>query len=803
MARNYGTDKPNFIADNMGKMPWQLMYQVAQDRNRNIEDLYKQVDLFEDQALSTNFLDYGEAGSMVEKEREAINSKMDDYVRRIQNGESVGKVSAEMRNYGKSVYENIQGGGNLGKFKSQYDAVRGWQEENKELKESDPNTYNYLQNYTLSNIKNAMEKDPTANISSLLYKGTGKYNVMDDESIEAINKMTADTLQAVGGKWNKESKYLAQQRILNFGVSKANNSPEYQAYRQTLINSGQANRIYQTDENGNLIKDANGNNIERPIYIDQVDEKGNKSKALNPNHILYDGLRQSVSFAFSQDSFEANPFELEKMKEQGRNARHLDNLNQRRQLASQKIIENRRNLCHKYPKSYLCANLEAAYLPDDIALVGQGTQTFQKDIFTAAAKGVSQNEKDIANGRIVRAVKAAFTKQSNILEGEDTYKNNDVSFKFSLKDFMRKNIFGLGVEKKYSTERGEKFVKISNFEDGEYIVNQEDLVKYLLENNGVKTKEQIEADGGKTKENIENMLVRYPDIIEEIEKNINFVNKDIINEYEIMSKEKITETKVPFKNEMVADFLRENILDNPGHYKVYNKDMNLINKKNGEYTDFEALLKLTKDNDYKTGEVVFALSPNSKGLGTVMIGDYIINYDDITKMPFLAEMILKGTSQNDTNKKSDSIGLAGQIDSGLDKNVASGKFRKNINGIEYNIKENNNGEYEFKRENTPIRGQYNFSLSKKVVNKAFKSPFLNGIINSNYPFGLNNENSGIDIKYKGKKQEYLITLKKREGKFTLLRDNKVFKEFNSLEDLLNSELINSMNIKEFKYLRDE
>ncbi len=135
-----------------------------------------------------------------------------------------------------------------------------------------------------------------------------------------------------------------------------------------------------------------------------------------------------------------------------------------------------------------------------------------------------------------------------------------------------------------------------------------------------------------------------------------------------------------------------------------------------------------------------------------MIGDHIITYSDITKMPYLTERIAKGTSQNDSNKKSDSIGLAGQIDSGLDKNVASGKFRKNINGIEYNITENNNEEYEF------LGNKNIFSLPKNIVNKMFNSPNFNNIINSGFPIAAKDAIKPLKMSY----NDYEFNLTKKE-----------------------------------------
>lgn len=236
MGRFFQTSSPQFLQNTQYNPNLELMMKVIQNDNALRNAIEEQAMKTEYELLNTPHLQF---------DREALNaiqkgyaSSIEELANSVYNDVDITQSSRpRMKALQKRLLEDKLNG-DLGAITNRHSAWAKFMEENKDVKDKDPGTYNLAMAYEMNKLMNETKKNSKATFTGYKIQGTPDFR---KELVAEIDKLKASSRTVPDGKgYLVKIKDLPADRIMNLAVSHIMQRPEYREFarQQTMYGAG-------------------------------------------------------------------------------------------------------------------------------------------------------------------------------------------------------------------------------------------------------------------------------------------------------------------------------------------------------------------------------------------------------------------------------------------------------------------------------------------------------------------------------------------------------------------------------------
>ena len=297
MSRFYQSGKPDFVDNFMYTPPWELAQQALAYNDAGIGKTLETASLFDN--INVDYIPDPVEKANVERDLKKYSDKAEEYSTNMQlqlqnSPQSWKKYMPQLQTLGTDLSKDMKTG-NLAKYQQSAAALANWQEENKKVKEENPELYER----GLSHYVNEWRKNPNRSLDAV-FSGNQlvNFDITSKEYLDALGDFKASLQQTENGMYIRNNEVVSEKEIEEAYLGLALSSPKGKAYLQQMAEfktpgfydpkTGKPEPIY-------VAKDIYGNQIPLENLKEQQQNwyklsDGMKNKTpfpteyLNPNH---------------------------------------------------------------------------------------------------------------------------------------------------------------------------------------------------------------------------------------------------------------------------------------------------------------------------------------------------------------------------------------------------------------------------------------------------------------------------------------------------------------------------------------
>lgn len=297
MSRFYQSGSPDFVENFMYTPPWELAQQALAYNDTGIGKTIEAASLFGN--IDVNYIPDPVEKANVERDLKKYSDKAEEYSTNMQlqlqnSPQSWKKYMPQLQTLGTDLSKDMKTG-NLAKYQQSAAALAKWQEENKKVKEENPELYER----GLSHYVNEWRKNPNRSLDAV-FSGNQlvNFDITSKEYLDALGDFKASLQQTENGMYIRNNEVVSEKEIEEAYLGLALSSPKGKAYLQQMAEfktpgfydpkTGKPEPIY-------VAKDIYGNQIPLENLKEQQQNwyklsDGMKNKTpfptehLNPNH---------------------------------------------------------------------------------------------------------------------------------------------------------------------------------------------------------------------------------------------------------------------------------------------------------------------------------------------------------------------------------------------------------------------------------------------------------------------------------------------------------------------------------------
>lgn len=305
MGRFFRTSSPQFLQGGIYSPPVELMMKVMQNDNQVRSLLEQQNAQTEQDLLTSPHLSF-DADRLAEIQGKYKN-EIDTISQMVYNdANALQKARPRMRELQKNLLLDKLNGP-LGAITNRYNSFQKFIQDNKDVLEKDPGSYNLAVAYELNNLQSATEQDPMSSFSPYKIQASPEWR---SEVTKEIDKLKANATKLPDGRGyligNKE---VSPQRILELAVSNIMSKPQYLEFARQQTKFGQRGFV---NADGGLLNpwitvDSRGAVVNPEDIPNMTDEqRGSLRRVVNPEW-RYSNEVNSLANAYAYREQDMNP----------------------------------------------------------------------------------------------------------------------------------------------------------------------------------------------------------------------------------------------------------------------------------------------------------------------------------------------------------------------------------------------------------------------------------------------------------------------------------------------------------------
>ena len=357
MSRFYQSGKPDFVDNFMYTPPWELAQQALAYNDAGIGKTLETASLFDN--INVDYIPDPVEKAIVEKELKNYSDKADEYSTNMQlqlqnSPQSWKKYIPQLQTLGTDLSKNMKTG-NLAKIQQSAAALRQWQEENKKIKEENPELYER----GLSHYINEWRKNPNRSLDAI-FSGDQliNFDITSKEFLDALGQFKASLQQREDGMYLLNNKSVGEKEVEEAYLGLALSSPKGKAYLQQMAKfkapgfydekTGEPEPLYvASDINGNQIS-IEGLREQQQNWYKLSDGMKNitpfPTEHLNPRHAWTGAIEAGKKiFGFSEITKTEDPVKAKAMDRQHdfnmESVKHRNRMSEKAQDHANKMIQ--------------------------------------------------------------------------------------------------------------------------------------------------------------------------------------------------------------------------------------------------------------------------------------------------------------------------------------------------------------------------------------------------------------------------------------------------------------------------------
>lgn len=357
MSRFYQSGKPDFVDNFMYTPPWELAQQALAYNDAGIGKTLETASLFDN--INVDYIPDPVEKAIVEKELKNYSDKADEYSTNMQlqlqnSPQSWKKYIPQLQALGTDLSKNMKTG-NLAKIKQSAAALAKWKEENKKVKEENPELYER----GLAHYINEWRKNPNRSLDAI-FSGDQlvNFDITSKEFLDALGQFKASLQQREDGMYFLNNKSVGEKEVEEAYLGLALSSPKGKAYLQQMAKF-KAPGFYDEKTGGPeplyVASDINGNQIpieglkeQQQNWYKLSDGMKNitpfPTKHLNPRHAWAGAIEAGKKiFGFSEITKTEDPVKAKAMDRQHdfnmESVKHRNRMSEKAQDHANKMIQ--------------------------------------------------------------------------------------------------------------------------------------------------------------------------------------------------------------------------------------------------------------------------------------------------------------------------------------------------------------------------------------------------------------------------------------------------------------------------------
>lgn len=357
MSRFYQSGKPDFVDNFMYTPPWELAQQALAYNDAGIGKTLETASLFDN--INVDYIPDPVEKAIVEKELKNYSDKADEYSTNMQlqlqnSPQSWKKYIPQLQTLGTDLSKNMKTG-NLAKIQQSAAALRQWQEENKKIKEENPELYER----GLSHYINEWRKNPNRSLDAT-FSGDQliNFDITSKEFLDALGQFKASLQQREDGMYFLNNESVGEKEVEEAYLGLALSSPKGKAYLQQMAKfkvpgfydekTGEPEPLYvASDINGNQIP-IEGLREQQQNWYKLSDGMKNitpfPTEHLNPRHAWTGAIEAGKKiFGFSEITKTEDPVKAKAMDRQHdfnmESVKHRNRMSEKAQDHANRMIQ--------------------------------------------------------------------------------------------------------------------------------------------------------------------------------------------------------------------------------------------------------------------------------------------------------------------------------------------------------------------------------------------------------------------------------------------------------------------------------
>lgn len=357
MSRFYQSGKPDFVDNFMYTPPWELAQQALAYNDAGIGKTLETASLFDN--INVDYIPDPVEKAIVEKELKNYSDKADEYSTNMQlqlqnSPQSWKKYIPQLQTLGTDLSKNMKTG-NLAKIQQSAAALKKWQEDNKKIKEENPELYER----GLSHYINEWRKNPNRSLDAT-FSGDQliNFDITSKEFLDALGQFKASLQQREDGMYILNNKSVGEKEVEEAYLGLALSSPKGKAYLQQMAKfkapgfydekTGEPEPLYvASDINGNQIP-IEGLREQQQNWYKLSDGMKNitpfPTEHLNPRHAWTGAIEAGKKiFGFSEITKTEDPVKAKAMDRQHdfnmESVKHRNRMSEKAQDHANRMIQ--------------------------------------------------------------------------------------------------------------------------------------------------------------------------------------------------------------------------------------------------------------------------------------------------------------------------------------------------------------------------------------------------------------------------------------------------------------------------------
>ena len=308
--RFYQTTDGRFVDKNIYQAPWELAQGVIETHEKRTDQLVGETELLSGAVDTLKHLDFDAENKRVKALQDKYGTTIDDLTSAIyKNPLEYQKHAPAIKKAQRDLLQD-RSSGEWFNIETRYNEFQKWQENNKDIKETNPTLYNQLSKHWYDDVVKRGTEDSTAR-----FKGK---QIIDKPDLikgyrEHFENIKANAKEYKDGMYKIKNKWVSEEEVAGIAWNTLISDPNYQGFVNQMGTT--LGLPGYTDDKGNPIKafklvDEKGNTITNENYNKMTaEEKKKVGRVLNPNNAFFSDLASvTKTYGFSEQGYDADPF---------------------------------------------------------------------------------------------------------------------------------------------------------------------------------------------------------------------------------------------------------------------------------------------------------------------------------------------------------------------------------------------------------------------------------------------------------------------------------------------------------------
>lgn len=323
MSRFYQTSKGSHV-DYMFKPNYEMMETILNKKTKDVDNILTEGEIISTEYDKVKSLNIEADVNRIKEKKEEYDTKVDDITNRVlDNVLDASKYAPQIENLKKEIQTDLTTG-QTSKVIARYQSFQNMLEENKDLLETDPTTYNQMLGYYYNQVKEGADVDP--NFVFNPQKFVGRPELFGDDFNEIMKNLKPEKHSTISGMYFVNNQLVSKERVREIALNELLSSPKYQGYVSQQIMIGETQGLIEGTDHKTfmgldsaerakhmiqpviLFNNATGKEITADEYSNMTrEQRASVIQMANPSYRFAPDLEKAENiFAYEQSELKAN-----------------------------------------------------------------------------------------------------------------------------------------------------------------------------------------------------------------------------------------------------------------------------------------------------------------------------------------------------------------------------------------------------------------------------------------------------------------------------------------------------------------